>query len=41
MCAISSSRGVARQSNRVAALESPTKEDLMALSVDDLREEGE
>lgn len=34
-------RGVARQSNRVAALESPTKEDLMALSVDDLREEGE
>ena len=34
-------RGVARQSNRVAALESPGREDLMALTTADLREEEE
>ncbi len=34
-------RGVARQSNRVAALESPTKEDLMALTIADLKEDEE
>lgn len=34
-------RGVARQSNRVAAMESPTKEDLMALTAEDLKEEDE
>lgn len=34
-------RAVARQSNRVAALESPTREDLMELTVEDLRQEEE
>ncbi len=34
-------RAVARQSDRVAALEQPGKEDLMALTVEDLREELE
>ena len=32
-------RAVARQSDRVAALEAPTKEQLMELTVGDLREE--
>lgn len=32
-------RGVARQSNRVAAMEMPTREDLMALTKEDLQEE--
>ncbi len=34
-------RGVARQSNRVAAMENPTKEDLMALKAEDLKDEEE
>ena len=34
-------RGVARQSNRVAAMEAPTREDLMALTKDDLKEDEE
>ena len=34
-------RAVARQSDRVAALEAPSKEELMALTVEDLREETE
>ncbi|WP_320410549.1 hypothetical protein [Flavonifractor plautii] len=33
-------RAVARQSDRVAALEKPGKEELMALTVADLQEEG-
>ena len=32
---------MARQANRVAALEAPTKEDLMTLTVDDLKEEDD
>ena len=32
-------RAVARQSDRVAALEAPGKEELMALTVEDLRED--
>ncbi len=34
-------RGVARQSNRVADMEAPTKDDLMALSIADLKEDEE
>ncbi|MEG2989399.1 MAG: hypothetical protein RR807_08350, partial [Oscillospiraceae bacterium] len=33
--------GVSRQSNRVAAMESPTKEDLMSLKVEDLQDPDE
>ena len=32
-------RSIARQANRVAALETPTKDDLMTLTADDLKEE--
>lgn len=34
-------RGVARQSDRVAALDSPSREELMALTLDDLLDESE
>ena len=34
-------QGVARQANRVAAMENPTKEDLMALTIADLQEPDE
>ena len=34
-------RAVARQADRVAALENPGKEDLMAITVSDLKEDGE
>ncbi len=34
-------RAIAAQANRVAALETPTKDDLMTLTVDDLKEEDE
>jgi hypothetical protein len=34
-------RGIARQSNRIAAMEAPTREDLMALTIADLQGEDE